>query len=226
MSLRRPVVVDTRLSEIWEARAKAADTLQSKIEHVHSHIGERSSLKGRVRVWPTSHPDAETALRAAIAAKTNSPGMFGGDRTITAIDALRAEIKRLDADARPLSDEYGRTRWSRFFLVVSSNGHIHRDMNCGTCHLDTRYAWLPNLSGLTEADAVNDQGTRLCSVCFPSAPVEWTVGLAKKEDPDKCPGSGRGARFERRHAFCPVCGAWVRASSATGTTPRHKKPKA
>jgi exonuclease VII small subunit len=36
------------------------------------------------------------------------------------------------------------------------------------------------LSGLTEADAVEEYGEILCSICYPSAPVEWTNGVNKK----------------------------------------------
>jgi hypothetical protein len=67
------------------------------------------------------------------------------------------------------------TGWSRFFLVTSSKGHIHSSMDCSTCRHTTRYGWLPELSGKTEAEAVESQGPALCSVCFPSAPVEWTA---------------------------------------------------
>lgn len=71
--------------------------------------------------------------------------------------------------------------WSRFFLVTNTGGHIHRDMSCSTCFPTTQYAWLYELSGMTEAEAVEEYGEILCSVCFPSAPVEWTNGENKKD---------------------------------------------
>lgn len=73
------------------------------------------------------------------------------------------------------------TGWSRFFLVTNVGGHIHRDMNCSTCFPTTQYGWLTELSGLTEAAAVAEYGEILCSICFPSAPVEWTNGENKKD---------------------------------------------
>lgn len=75
--------------------------------------------------------------------------------------------------------------WSRFFLVTNVGGHIHRDMSCSTCFPTTQYAWLYELSGLTEAEAVAEYGEILCSVCFPSAPVEWTNGKNKKDEQRK-----------------------------------------
>lgn len=69
--------------------------------------------------------------------------------------------------------------WSRFFLVLNNNGHIHRSMSCTTCFVTTEYGWLPELSGLTEAEAVEAYGEILCSVCYPTAPVAWTNGTSK-----------------------------------------------
>lgn len=75
---------------------------------------------------------------------------------------------------RKLEELY--TGWSRFFLVTSSNGHVHSSMHCSTCRPTTTYGWLPELSGSTEAEAVADLGSNLCSVCFPTAPVEHQGG--------------------------------------------------
>lgn len=69
------------------------------------------------------------------------------------------------------------TGWSRFYLVLG--GHIHSSKGCHTCTLTTLFSWLPELSGLSEADAVEAHGEILCSVCFPSAPVAWTNGVSK-----------------------------------------------
>jgi hypothetical protein len=85
----------------------------------------------------------------------------------TELDAVLAEVKALNA-------QY--TGWSRFFLVTSSAGHVHSSMHCSTCRPTTRYGWLPELSGKTEDVAVAELGPSLCSVCFPSAPLDWTTG--------------------------------------------------
>jgi hypothetical protein len=65
--------------------------------------------------------------------------------------------------------------WSRFFDVAG--GHIHSTRSCSSCNKRgkiTQFGWVPELSGLTEAEAVEMLGSRLCTVCFPSAPVEWS----------------------------------------------------
>jgi hypothetical protein len=95
------------------------------------------------------------------------------EAAIVAIDLATPQIQDLDR----VWLENG--RWSRFFLVTNTNGHIHSSMDCHTCFPSTTYAWLTGLSGLTEAEAVAEHGEILCSVCFPSAPVEWTTGVSK-----------------------------------------------
>jgi hypothetical protein len=108
-----------------------------------------------------------------------------------------SKIAALEAEAAPLHALYSEHRWSRFFLVLNTNGHIHRDTSCSTCFITTDFGWLPELSGLTEADAVEQQGEILCSVCFPSAPVEWTNG---RSNTDKAAKSEREAAKAERLA--------------------------
>ena len=59
--------------------------------------------------------------------------------------------------------------------------HIHSSTSCHTLRPTTKIGWLPELSGLTESDAVDEWGEILCSHCFPSAPVAWTIGVNKKD---------------------------------------------
>ena len=65
--------------------------------------------------------------------------------------------------------------WSRFWLVVSSSGHIHSNTECHTCNKGknpTSFALFPTLSGFSSDEAVAELGAALCSYCFPNAPVE------------------------------------------------------
>jgi hypothetical protein len=101
-------------------------------------------------------------------------------RAVATRDQLQAEVAEISVQIKAL-EEVWRTngRWSRFFLVTSSAGHIHSSMNCSTCRPTTSFGWLPDVSGLTEVEAVEAHGPTLCSVCFPSAPVEWTLTNAQ-----------------------------------------------
>lgn len=103
---------------------------------------------------------------------------FGSDlseqkeRQAGIISAAEKEIDELEAI-------YNVKSWSRFYLVVG--GHIHAHKDCSTCHRTTQFQWLTALSGMTESDAVAEYGSILCSVCFPSAPVEMTNGESKEK---------------------------------------------
>lgn len=116
--------------------------------------------------------------------------------------------------------------WQRFFLVE----HIHRSMHCSSFRATTRIGWLPELSGLVEAEAVAAKGAILCTICFPTAPVEFTNGF-NHPDPDACPGSGQYHSTEhltgREHAYsspsgyCPECGRWNTVTKS-GAMRKHK----
>ena len=86
------------------------------------------------------------------------------DEAQTAMDAARALYELAESRYRG---------WSRFFMVPG--GHIHASLSCKTCNKvgqSTAFTWLPHLSGLTEAEAVAEYGPVLCTVCFPSAPLD------------------------------------------------------
>lgn len=96
------------------------------------------------------------------------------ERALANVTEYDEQIADLEEQARELGALY--TGWSRFFLVTSSSGHVHSSMSCSTCRPTTRFGWLPSLSGQDEAEAVAELGPTLCTVCFPSAPVEFTEG--------------------------------------------------
>lgn len=98
--------------------------------------------------------------------------------------------------------------------------------------VDTRIGWLPQNSGQTEAEAVAEHGAILCTICYPSAPTEWTLG---KQDPTVCPGSGTNVRNNLpsrfgysygNYATCPDCGKRTGVSKSSIRIPKHKLPKA
>jgi hypothetical protein len=142
------------------------------------------------------------------------------------IEAIRAEAEPLKEAAIALNKELYQG-WTRFFLVE----HVHSSMNCSSFRPTTKVLWLPGLSGQTEAEAVAEHGAILCTICFPSAPVEWTRGL--DADPSICTGAGKStaeATSTRRGfsagnwAECPDCGKKVGISNSAVKIPKHKKP--
>ena len=115
------------------------------------------------------------------------------------------------------------TGWARFFLVK----HIHSSQSCSSFRATTRVGWLPKVSGLTEAEAVTEYGAILCTICFPSAPTEWTEGPKD----DRCSGSGatisyqlptRTGYYAGNFATCAACEKRVGISSRGQRIPKHQ----
>lgn len=219
-----PPQIDTLLAELWTDAQRADAARDIAVEGAHHALEETKTGPRDHRVWPTTAAEAIALCREAASApdyrehdwKRNTPR-----NAVQAYDKAIAAREAADAAAAPYAAEYLRRRWSRFFLVVSSDGHIHSSMNCKTCYTSTEFSWLPNLSGLTEADAVAAHGPLLCSVCYPSAPAEWTKGrpaqtAAEAEADGKCinrEGTNYNWRAASPYGDCPACGA--RGVSAT-----------
>lgn len=178
-----PREIDTQLSELHVQAYKVEDSLARSMEAALHSAGAEFYYQGRRRVTDMKVSEAEAILAADIAANTDDKYGYrlvrkgysiGGIRTTVAnLAELRAARAALLVLIEELEQSY--TGWSRFFLVTSSKGHIHSSMHCSTCRPTTTYGWLPQLSGRTEADCVEEFGPALCSVCYPTAPVEWTT---------------------------------------------------
>lgn len=139
-----PEHVDQQLADLWD--------------RIHQDVGRRDRIAHSMR-----HAE-------------RSPGRRGTDQDY--LDRLRADLAAAEAridtlvdQTEPFEAEYRRRGgWARYFRVVTSGaGHVHSSRNCSTCYPTTAYAWLPSLSGKNEDEAVDDYGSEMCSVCFPSA---------------------------------------------------------
>jgi hypothetical protein len=174
----------------------------------------------------------KAAAKSEKALRQYSPAMR--DRIEARIAHQRAEAELIFAEAKPLReaaialDAELYEGWTRFYLVQ----HIHNTQHCPSFRPTTRVGWLPDVSGLTEAEAVAEHGATLCTICFPTAPVELTT--AKVAD-DICPGSGQA--FDKEHltgrerahysprGTCATCGQNVGLTARfSGKVRKHKRP--
>ncbi|MDQ1041504.1 hypothetical protein QFZ75_008006 [Streptomyces sp. V3I8] len=219
-------------------------------ERLYSAVGEQKEKVGRRQAYLLRRDELEEKARAILAAPPAEPPshLKRYDFMLTAekytarigevlgkIDAIGDKVQELNRKVRPkLTEEWDlRGGWSRFFLVNNTNGHIHKTtspVGCHTLHWNTDIGWLPDLSGLTEADAVKAHGTILCSVCFPSAPVEWTVGKAPADT--ECPGSRQFVKLDSsmarrmsKFATCPECGKTGVSVSSAWNLRKHDRPE-
>lgn len=163
--------IDTLLASLFESRARYVAEARQALGYVASTVTTFEERRNKVTLTVEEIRERATDRRdIEFLAKYDA-----------AVEAAQWVTKGIE----PVEGVFEDRGWSRFFLVNNSNGHIHSSMNCSTCFIDTDFSWLPELSGLTEAEAVEAYGCILCSVCFPSAPVEWTNGISKADQAAK-----------------------------------------
>ena len=209
------VAIDTALAEAHGVLAKAKREVAIRMEDIHRSVRDQKVKYGRSWEWRMTDEAAHAALVALVEAGEDIAWNLRIKEQSLAqyADALAARDNAV-LRVRMLGERY--TGWSRFFLVNNVGGHIHSSMSCSTCRPTTEFSWLPTLSGLTEAEAVAEHGAILCTVCFPSAPVEWTNGhevAAADKKADKCEGSGTYINRDLPHRTGFYRGNWATCGS-------------
>lgn len=196
-----PRETDERLAELYGKVQSLHNRRDMSVESLMYAGGGRKQYQSRSRfTWVDEQAEGFAVLTPKVARQRvdaiiaehegESSYTLIGSRTLDSIrdtverlDTLAAEIESVRAEYKALEETY--TGWSRFFLVTSSKGHIHSSMHCSTCRPTTTFGWLPHLSDHTEAEAVDELGPTLCSVCYPSAPLEWTAEMLTKSQAAK-----------------------------------------
>lgn len=180
LTTQTPRQIDTQLADLADKAAAAESRIASALDTIHHMLGERQTYITRTRrTWPTTDADALDAARAR-----GDEYEIRYSRTFAQIvaqhDAAAVDMNTAYAAMEPFNAEFNRRGgWTRFFYV--RGGHIHATLStsCNRQH-DTDQGWNPELSGKTEAEAVAELGPNLCTKCFPTAPVAWTMGTPRK----------------------------------------------
>jgi len=121
------------------------------------------------------------------------------DRLQVELEANQAKLAEVNAKIAPLDAEYSLRPWTRAFVVP--HGHVHSSMYCTTCYPSTEFCWMPSYSGADEAKIVLDAGSRACTICYPSAPVDRpTVMYTDNERKDMEVQAARRAELEVKRA--------------------------
>jgi hypothetical protein len=100
-----------------------------------------------------------------------------------------------------LHAEYARRPWNRYFLV--DGGHLHYDASNYRCSRtpSTSNYLIAELSGLTSDEAIEIAGERVCTTCFPQAPVDVTRRASTLLTPtEREQAEARQAREDKRTA--------------------------
>lgn len=172
LSTQTPVEIDTALADAY---GKTADL-----------TGQQQRIWSQVERIDKVEPGSYNSLLP----------QFSKENRAKLVDEHKALQKRiweiLDAEVYPREAQYNDRRWTRYYLVDNTNGHVHKDMDCSTCFPDTRYAWLVEQSGMTAEELVDLAGEKACTVCFDWAPVDVLKQKTKLEAPER-----KKARLER-----------------------------
>lgn len=148
---------------------------------------------------------------------------------VRSLEEFEAKLENATRSLDAHEENY--TGWARFWCVPQ--GHIHRSRHCSTCNKNgkpTQFFLAHEVSGMDEEAAVKAQGPVLCTVCFPSAPLDWTNGLEKAAEERKASKCQAGPYDYKdasapnrmyRYATCNVCGGRPSLTS-TGKMRSHR----
>lgn len=185
MSQIDPVAIDTELAELHAQHDAIMRDVYKTEDDAHREAGDKQVLTGRTRVWDMS---LACALSNAPKATEKHNALF------RALAEVQARISELDAI-------YQASPWTRFYPAVTNSApHIHSSTHCQTLHRGqhmTTMTWATQMSGTTEAKAVEELDEALCSVCFPSAPVALREYVSKRSQAE---AAARAAEKEARNA--------------------------
>jgi hypothetical protein len=115
------------------------------------------------------HADHQINYRYATAADKKA-GLQSADAAFAKLTVLEHLLHGLQAEHNR------RGGWSRVYAVNNSNGHFHRTTACRNAFVTTGWVWMPELSGLTDAEVVERTGKMSCLTCFGSQREEIEKG--------------------------------------------------
>jgi len=227
-----PVEIDTELARLHGDIAEARKRLDGALDVIHEYVGDRKRGRAAYKLdHGTATMQASKRIDKAHAEEDKFYTHGEAERAIGRATDMHDVIAALETKCEQIDMEYASRPWSRFISV--EDGHVHSGTRCakGTIRVTTKIGWHPELSGTTEADAVAKLGPMLCTHCFPTAPVEWTIGTAKKKVTDGyCDGQGeQGINLDMSYVTprgnCPKCKQGT-GISRTGKVLKHKLPAA
>ena len=173
-----------QIDAIWlqkhSASHRVADRIAHEVDVMEKYVGRKvRGARGTIYLHPTDDRKMTTDEIVSLYANGEKTMSEIGNRAdrIAKFNEVNEELAAIKNEIATIDAEFtARGGWSRFFLVTSSNGHIHSSMHCHTCNKGknmTTFALLPSLSGANVEAAVAKVGAGLCSVCFPDAPAEY-----------------------------------------------------
>jgi hypothetical protein len=149
------------------------------------------------------------SLKRDLSEAENQALGFGANRRVRSVAELRAEISELGREALRLGDQLeplhqqwiARGGWTRWYLVP--DGHLHYDISGERCSRipTTDHYWMTEHSGRSAAEMIELAGDRVCTTCFPDAPVAPRPATARFMTPSEAERAAyREAQTRKRAA--------------------------
>lgn len=163
-STMSPVEVDTILVKAMRDNAEST----GKIDVLRHRIGIFNE-----RIAQFDQPYLKIGKNEAYYAKKTAETKEALATTISGLERAETTVAETRVVIREISDEFdSRGGWTRYFLVMNTNGHVHTSTHCSTTFPTTQWAWLPEQAGLSSEELVGMAGEGACTVCFPDAPID------------------------------------------------------
>lgn len=136
-------------------------------DHLARLDAEESQLWGRI-------DDLREALTSLGNNKLVRRAFYGKTEAELEEMTKQAQIRRSEVNYLivSLNAEYiRRGTWRRYYLV--EDGHLHYDVSGSRCSriYSTTHYWMTEFSGQAPAEVIALAGERVCTTCFPEAPV-------------------------------------------------------
>jgi hypothetical protein len=196
-----PAEHDARQSVAMQERAKIQHDIERISDRMHRLADDRSGYRGRTKIWTLTEAEVIERIRK-LARLGNVLELRAGVRPADLLKQhaeLSARIAGLNSDIKAMDETWRAAGWTRWIECLNSDGHIHSWFGCSTLNRGlhaTQLNWRTDLSGKTQAEAIADFGPRLCSVCFPDAPVDL---CRKKSDIERAArDAAKAARAEAK----------------------------
>lgn len=156
LASQEPVEIDGQLADlyghIWQYRRQRSDT--------ETHLEKHRALRRR----QNREPDEKIVAKY--------------EESISAYDEKLAELR---SEAQPFHDEFDRRGgWTRAFLVLNNDGHVHASRSCQHIRPTTRVGWMTEYSGKSQDEVIEDAGEMACTTCFPDAPTRPSFSQPSK----------------------------------------------
>lgn len=180
LAARTPDDIDGELSTLMSKHRDVERQMSRTMVQLHKLADDTQDV--RTREWSMSDEEARRAcvrINHEIADGAVRKAVDDYEASLQSREAMESEHTRLELERER------RGGWPRAFLVSNGDGHVHSSMQCGTCRPTTQYHWMTNYSGKTEDEIVADAGSRSCTVCFPSAPLDSLSKPTKMFTPDE-----------------------------------------